>query len=509
VIKRPTLILNFGSQYVQLIARRVRELGVYSEIVPYYISHKEVREKNPYCLIFSGGPASVYEQDAPLPDPELYNLNIPILGICYGLQSIVHQLGGVVERSQKQEYGRAKLKVLKEDPLFEGLPKEFDVWMSHADKAVRLPEGFEALASSENSPYAVIRHRNKAIYGVQFHPEVAHTQYGKELLRNFLFKVAQAQQNWSMGNFVEEKIEEIREEVKDAKVICALSGGVDSTVAALLTYRAIGNQLTCVFVNHGLLRKGEVEEVEGYFRRMKLPFYRVDADGLFLERLRGVEDPEEKRRIVGHTFVEVFEREAQKSGAEFLLQGTLYPDVVESAGIPGAKVIKTHHNVGGLPERMRLRLLEPLRELFKDEVRQVGRLLGVPEELLMRHPFPGPGLAIRILGEVKGEDLEILREADYIFIQELKKWRLYNKVWQAFAVLLPVKSVGVMGDVRTYERVVGLRAVDSSDGMTADWSRLPYEFLDHVMRRIINEVKGVNRVVYDISSKPPATIEWE
>ncbi|RME08330.1 MAG: glutamine-hydrolyzing GMP synthase, partial [Aquificota bacterium] len=451
MVRRPALILNFGSQYVQLIARRIRELGVYSEIVPYNISHEEVKEKNPYCLIFSGGPASVYEPDAPLPDFRLYDLNIPILGICYGLQAMVHQLGGLVERSEKQEYGRARLRLVKSDPIFRDLPQEFDVWMSHADKAVRLPEGFESLASSENSPYAIIRHRDRSIYGVQFHPEVAHTEYGKELLSNFLFEVCGAQKNWSMGNFVKEKTEEIREEVKDGKVICALSGGVDSTVAALLTYRAVGDQLRCVFVNHGLLRKGEVEEVEGYFGRMNLPFYRVDAEELFLERLRGVEDPEEKRRIVGHTFIEVFEREAEKLGADFLLQGTLYPDVVESAGIPGAKVIKTHHNVGGLPERMNLRLLEPLRELFKDEVRQVGRLLGMPEEVLMRHPFPGPGLAIRILGEVKKEDLETIREADSIFIEELKRWGLYDKVWQAFAVLLPVKSVGVMGDVRTYE----------------------------------------------------------
>jgi len=506
---RPVLVLNFGSQYVQLIARRIRELGVYSQIVPFYERVEKLLEKKPYAIILSGGPASVYMPKAPLPDERLYELNIPILGICYGLQAITFQLGGVVEKAQRQEYGRARLQVLKEDPFFEGLPTSFDVWMSHADKVSKLPPDFEVLAKSENSPYAVIRHREKPVYGVQFHPEVAHTQYGKEMLANFLFKVAKAEKNWQMEDFIERSIEEIRQKAGNRKVICALSGGVDSTVAFALTYRAIGNNLLGIFVDHGLLRKGEAQEVEGYFRAMSFPFKKVDASQLFLERLRGVEDPEEKRRIVGHTFIEVFERESKDFGAEFLLQGTLYPDVVESAGIEGAQVIKTHHNVGGLPERMSLELLEPLRELFKDEVREIGKLLGVPEGILRRHPFPGPGLAIRILGEVKEEDLNILREADAIFIEELKRWGLYDKVWQAFAVLLPVKSVGVMGDVRTYERVVGLRAVDSVDGMTADWSKLPYEFLDHVMRRIINEVKGVNRVVYDISSKPPATIEWE
>ncbi|WP_448587699.1 glutamine-hydrolyzing GMP synthase [Thermocrinis sp.] len=507
--RKPVIILNFGSQYVQLIARRVRELGVYSEIVPYYESLEKILRREPYAIILSGGPASVYMPKAPLPDEGIYNLSIPILGICYGLQALAFQLGGKVERAEKQEYGRARIEVLKEDALFEGLPKGFEVWMSHADKVSELPPDFYVLARSENSPYAVVRHKEKPIYGVQFHPEVAHTQYGREILKNFVFKVAKAEINWKMENFVEEKIEEIKGQVKGKKVICALSGGVDSTVASFLTYKAVGDQLLGVFVDHGLLRKGEAQEVEGYFKQMGIPFKRVDAGELFLDRLKDEEDPEEKRRIIGHTFIEVFEKEAREFGAQVLLQGTLYPDVVESAGIEGAKVIKTHHNVGGLPERMSLELLEPLRELFKDEVREIGRLLGVPDQILRRHPFPGPGLAIRILGKVNEEDLEILREADAIFIEELKRFGLYDKVWQAFAVLLPVKSVGVMGDVRTYERVIGLRAVDSTDGMTADWSRLPYEFLDHVMRRIINEVKGINRVVYDISSKPPATIEWE
>ena len=382
--------------------------------------------------------------------------------------------------------------------------------MSHADRVVDLPEGFETVASSENSTHAVIRNREGTVYGIQFHPEVAHTSYGREILANFIFRICRSDRNWEMGSFVDEKIAEIRETVGESKVIAAVSGGVDSTVASLLVHRAVGDQIRCFFIDHGLLRLGEREEVENNLRSLGLPLKVVDASREFLERLKGVEDPEEKRRIIGNTFVEVFEREARKiDGTEFLLQGTLYPDVVESAGIKGAAKIKTHHNVGGLPERMNLKVLEPLRDLFKDEVREIGKILGVPKEILTRHPFPGPGLAIRILGEVTKEDLDILRRADHIFIQELKRWGIYEKIWQAFAVLLPIRTVGVMGDVRTYEKVVALRAVESTDGMTADWFRFPPEFLDHVMRRIINEVEGVNRVVYDISSKPPSTIEWE
>jgi GMP synthase (glutamine-hydrolysing) len=504
------VVLNFGSQYVQLIARRVRELNVYSEILPWDTPLEEIIKRKPKGIIFSGGPASVYAKDAPLPPEGIYELGIPILGICYGLQVMAHQLGGKVAPADKHEYGRATLRVLKEDKLFKGLPKEFQVWMSHADKVTELPPGFEVLAVSDNAPYAVIADQRRGFYGVQFHPEVTHSQYGTQIIANFVFEIAKAQKNWFMENFVEEQIEKIRQQVGDKKVIAALSGGVDSTVAAVLTYKAIGDNLIPIFIDHGLLREGEREEVERNLKGLGLPLRVVDASEIFLSRLEGVEDPEEKRKIIGHTFIEVFEREARKyEGVEFLLQGTLYPDVIESAGVKGAAKIKSHHNVGGLPERMNLKLLEPLRELFKDEVRKLGRLLGIPRELLGRHPFPGPGLAIRILGPVTREDLNLLRKADRIFIEELKRWGLYDKVWQAFAVLLPVKTVGVMGDVRTYERVVALRAVDSADGMTADWSKLPYEFLDHVMRRIINEVRGINRVVYDITSKPPGTIEWE
>lgn len=508
--KKGVIILNFGSQYVQLIARRVRELGIFSEIVPYYINLEDIKKRDPVGIIFSGGPASVYEKNAPKPDPSIYTLGIPILGICYGLQVMTYQLGGKVARSKNQEYGRAKLNIIKDCEIFKGLPSSFDVWMSHADKVTDVPSGFETFAVSENSPHAVIGDPKRKLYGLQFHPEVSHTQYGKEIIANFLFNVCKGEKNWEMGNFIEEKIREIREKVGDKKVISAVSGGVDSTVASVLVHKAVGNRLRCIFVDHGLLRKNERETVENYLRSIGLPLVVIDASKVFLERLRGVEDPEEKRKIIGNTFIEIFEKEARKiEDAEFLLQGTLYPDVIESAHVEGASKIKTHHNVGGLPEKMNLKLIEPFRELFKDEVREIGKLLGVPEEILYRHPFPGPGLAIRIIGEVKEEDLKILREADHIFIEELKKEGLYRKIWQAFAVLLPTRSVGVMGDVRTYEKVVALRAVESVDGMTADWYRLPHDFLDRVMRRIINEVEGINRVVYDISSKPPSTIEWE
>ncbi len=508
--RRPIIVINFGSQYVQLIARRVRELGVYSEILSWDAPLEEIKRKNPYGIIFSGGPASVYEPDAPLPPQGIYQIGIPILGICYGLQVVAHQLGGRVVKADHQEYGRAPLRIIKPDPLFEGIPESFDVWMSHADRVEELPPGFERIADSPGSPNAVIAGKDKKIYGLQFHPEVAHTEHGKEILGNFLFRICGARKNWEMGDFIEEKVKEIRHQVGDATVISALSGGVDSTVASVLVNRAIGGRLHCFFIDHGLLRLNERQEVESNLRSLGLNVRTIDASDLFLDRLRGVEDPEEKRKIIGRTFIEVFEREASKvKGAEFLLQGTLYPDVVESAGIRGSAKIKTHHNVGGLPERMNLKLLEPLRELFKDEVREIGKLLGVPSEILKRHPFPGPGLAVRIIGEVNREDLEVLRKADRIFIDELKKAGFYDEVWQAFAVLLPIRSVGVMGDVRTYEKVIALRAVESTDGMTADWSRLPHEFLDRVARRIINEVRGVGRVVYDISSKPPSTIEWE
>jgi len=511
-MKLEILILDFGSQYTQLIARRLRERGVYAEIVPYFDGLQVARERKPKGIIFSGGPASVYEEGAHRVDPAIYRLGVPILGICYGMQLISVDFGGEVVKADHHEYGKAELFIDEPHLLFDGVSNPTLVWMSHSDRVERLPEGFKRIAHTRNAPYAAIVREDLNIYAIQFHPEVAHTPEGGKILENFARKICGVTSNWNMKNFISEQVEKIRERVGEKKVISALSGGVDSSVTTALLYKAIGEQLIPIFVDTGLLRKNEREQVEHAFRDLlHVPLIVVDAREKFLNRLKGVTDPEQKRKIIGHTFIEVFEEEAKKhSDATFLAQGTLYPDVIESVSVKGpSKTIKSHHNVGGLPEKMNLELIEPLRELFKDEVRRLGVELGLPEELVYRHPFPGPGLAIRIMGEVTEESLAILREADAIFIEELKKWGLYNKVWQAFAVLLNVQSVGVMGDNRTYENTIALRAVDSTDGMTARFSRLPYDFLEEVATRIINEVDGVNRVVYDISSKPPATIEWE
>ena len=508
------LVLDFGSQTTQLIARRVRELHVYSEIKPFNVSLEEIKAFSPRGIILSGGPASVYDEGAPKVSPELFDLGVPVLGICYGMQLMTHLLGGRVERSEKREYGPAELFVIHNEDLFFGLEKggRYRVWMSHGDRVEEPAPGFLALAKSEHSPYAAIRHEKRPLFGVQFHPEVAHTEIGREVLENFVFRISKARPTWTMKSFIEKVVEEIRAKVgPEERVICALSGGIDSTVTACLVHRAIGERLVCIFVNNGLLRKGEAESVLSVMRSLGLNVRYVDASEKFLGRLKGVTDPEEKRRIIGHTFIEIFEEEAKKVGnVTYLAQGTLYPDVIESVSFKGpSATIKSHHNVGGLPERMKLKLIEPLRELFKDEVREIARELGLPEDIIYRQPFPGPGLAIRILGEVTPERLEILREADAIVLEEMKRSGWYRKVWQSFAVLLPVRTVGVMGDYRTYEHVVAIRCVDSVDAMTADWTRLPYELLARLSNRIINEVRGVNRVVYDISSKPPATIEWE
>ncbi|MSP64557.1 MAG: glutamine-hydrolyzing GMP synthase [Ignavibacteria bacterium] len=506
------LILDFGSQVTQLIARKIRELNVYCEIHPFNISIEKIKQINPKAIIFSGGPQSVYGENAPISDSRIYDLNIPLLGICYGLQLIAHQLGGKVENSSKREFGRAILNLNNSSSLFSGFNSSTEVWMSHGDSLTSLPTGFNSIANTTNTSIGAIEQKEKNIYGVQFHPEVHHTKEGKKIFENFLFKISKFNGTWSSSSFITSSINEIKERVGNENVICALSGGVDSSVTAILLERAIGKQLHCIHIDNGLMRSNESKYVvETFQNKFNLQLHFVDASKLFLSKLANVEDPELKRKIIGNTFIEVFEGEAKKiPNTKYLAQGTLYPDVIESVSNMGpSATIKTHHNVGGLPEKMNLKLIEPLRELFKDEVREVGKLLGVPNELLNRHPFPGPGLAIRVLGSITENRLNILRKADSIYIEELQKNNLYDLIWQAFAVLLPINSVGVMGDERTYENVLALRAVTSTDGMTADWFNMPNEVLGIISNRIINEVRGINRVVYDVSSKPPATIEWE
>lgn len=507
------IVIDFGSQYSLLIARRVRECQVYCELVSHDTPWEKIAPLKPKGFILSGGPASVYNQGAPLAPSYVYESGLPVLGICYGMQAITKQLGGKVSPGSKQEYGHSILHIGdRHSPLFAGLDDSPPVWMSHGDKIEEMPPGFSALAYTENSPYAVMGN-GKNIFGLQFHPEVAHTPQGKNILKNFLYNICGCQGNWTMGNFINDSIGRIRKMVGKGKVINALSGGVDSAVVANLIYKAIGDQLTCIYVDHGLHRREEVERTSKVFKdNLGMPIVYVDASARFLDRLKGVIDPETKRKIIGEEFIEVFEEEANKIGkVNFLAQGTLYPDVIESAasGSTASAKIKTHHNVGGLPAKMRLQLIEPLRYLFKDEVRQLGIELGMPEEMVWRQPFPGPGLAIRIIGEVTKEKLETLRAADFIVMAEIKKANLYRSTWQTFAVLTQVKSVGVMGDYRTYGYLVALRAVTSDDAMTADWARLPYDLLARISNRIVNEVPGINRVVYDITSKPPSTIEWE
>ncbi len=510
------LIIDFGSQVTQLIARRVRESGVYCEIVPFHLVEDEVADESVKGVILSGGPASVTFTDTPRAPDAVFSSGKPVLGICYGQQTMVAQLGGRVEGSNEREFGRAHLNVTQASPLFDGVwsPGEQDlVWMSHGDRVIELPAGFEVTATSGNAPFAAVADVDRHLYGVQFHPEVVHTPRGADLLRNFTHRICGCSGDWTMAAFKEEEIARVREQVGSEHVLCGLSGGVDSSVVAVLLHEAIGDQLTCVLVDTGVMRTNEVDEVVKVFRESyNIPLISVDASELFLGRLKGVTDPEEKRKIIGATFIDVFEEEANKiANATFLAQGTLYPDVIESVSFAGgpSATIKSHHNVGGLPERMNLKLVEPLRELFKDEVRELGRELGLPEAFVERHPFPGPGLAIRIPGEVTSDKTEILKKADLIYLEEIRAAGLYNDIWQAFAVLLPVRTVGVMGDERTYEYVCALRAVTSTDGMTADYYPFDHDFLGRVATRIINEVRGINRVVYDVTSKPPGTIEWE
>jgi len=508
------VILDFGSQYTRLIARKIRELGVYSEIIPFNTPFKKIIELNPKGIILSGGPSSVYSDTSPRLDEKVFSIRVPVLGICYGLQLIAQVFGGKVCSSKDREYGKTELQILDNSTLFKGFNPNHNivVWMSHSDSVLEIPKGFKKIAETKNSPFAAIACESKKIYGVQFHPEVVHTERGKEVLKNFTREVCGLSKSWNVSSFIEREVKYIRDLVKDNKVICALSGGVDSSVVATLLGNAIGDNAKVVFINNGLLRKNEENEVLDNFRKgFGFDLIYIDAKERFLKKLKGVTDPERKRKIIGKEFINIFEQKAKElGGIKFLAQGTLYPDIIESVSFKGpSATIKSHHNVGGLPKKMELILIEPLKELFKDEVRKLGRILGVPENILKRHPFPGPGLAIRIIGKITEDRLNTLKEADSIIIEEIKKADLYDKIWQAFSVLLPIKSVGVMGDKRTYENVLVLRAVQSVDGMTADWYKIPYDVLEKISSRVINEIKGVNRVVYDISSKPPSTIEWE